>query len=292
MRRGPLYMMFATLAFTVMVALAKIAREELSALEVVCWRGTTSVVLTFWLAKRVGLTVRRPGLLCVRILLGFAAMASFFTAVKGLSLADMGILTKLQPILVALIAPLALGAGERGGWMLAVAVVLGFSGTAVLLGPELAIGSVYGLWALTATVLSAGAHIAVRALGKDHHPEVVVFWFQLGASMLAMLILLAQTGEVPLPPSWLWPHLLGCGVAATVGQVLMTKAYAADPAPMVAAASYVGPLWGVAADLLVFGVWPSVSVWIGGGLVVAAGVMLLSDRPDQEQESKSAQTRA
>jgi drug/metabolite transporter (DMT)-like permease len=269
-------MIFATLAFTVMVALVKVTREEMAALELVCWRGATSIVLTFLLARRGGFAVRRPVLMLSRILCGFGAMTCFFTAAKGLSLADLSLLTKLQPILVALLAPLVLGAGERGGWALAVALVLGVSGTVLLLTPELAVGSTFAWWALAGTVLSAGAHLSVRALSANHRPETVVFWFQVGGSLLAALLLLGTTGRIPVPPAHLWPHVLGVGAAATVGQVMMTRAYASDPAPLVAAASYVGPIWALVGDLLLFGVAPDWSVLVGGALLLTAGAILLT----------------
>lgn len=280
-RRGLVYMMLSTLAFTVMVALVKIAREQLTALEVLCWRGTTSVVLTFVLAARVGFGVRQPGLMFWRVALGFGAMFCYFTAAKGLTLADMAIVGKLQPIWVALLAPLMLGASERGGWLLAVSVVLGLLGTGVLLAPELTVGSKFGVYALAGTVLSAGAHIAVRALRTAHRPETIVFWFQLGAATLAAMLLWVTEGRVPLPPSELWPHLLGCGVAATAGQLLMTRAYAVAKAPLAAAASYVGPIWGIAGDLMIYGVWPDLSGWLGGALVVASGAVLFTTRGEE-----------
>jgi drug/metabolite transporter (DMT)-like permease len=145
----------------------------------------------------------------------------------------------------------------------------------VLLGPEFAIGSVFGLWAIGGSVLSAGAHLAVRALRTDHRPETIVFWFQLGGTVLAVALLLLTMGRVPLPPAHLWPHLLGCGVAATFGQILMTRAYALDTAPVVAAGGYVGPLWGVLGDVMVFGTGPGLPVWVGGALVLAAGALLV-----------------
>ena len=291
MRRGPLYMMLATLAFAVMLSLVKVARTELSAFEVVCWRGTTSVSLTFLLAMRGGFGVSRPGMLLARVLLGFGAVGCFFTAAKGLHLADMIVLTKLQPILVALLAPIVLGAGERGGWILGLAVALGLTGTVVLLGPDLAVGSVFGLWAVAGTGFSAGAHVALRAVGSENRPEAIVFWFQLGAVLLSVTVLVATKGGVPLPPAHLWPYLLGCGVATTLGQVLMTRAYSVDPAPLVAAASYVAPVWGVAGDLLLFGEWPSGYVLLGGSLVVVAGVLLLTDKTGAIREAERAQTR-
>jgi drug/metabolite transporter (DMT)-like permease len=158
-----------------------------------------------------------------------------------------------------------------------------------LLGPEFAVGSIFGLVAFAGAVFSAGAHVSVRALAADTRPETTVFWFQLGSLLLSIVLLVATTGSVPLPPNHLWPHLLGCGVAATLGQVLMTRAYAVDPAPLVAAASYVAPLWGVLGDLVLFAELPGLPVILGGTLVVAAGMLLLFGKQAPNGSVHSAQ---
>ena len=84
------------------------------------------------------------------------------------------------------------------------------AGTALLLGPALAVGNRYGLWALGATLLSSGAHLTVRALRKYASAPAIVFWFQLGAACLALTLLPAMLGTGPRwPPARLWPALVG-----------------------------------------------------------------------------------
>ena len=76
----------------------------------------------------------------------------------------------------------------------------------------------------------------------------------------------------------LWPYVLGIGVTATGGQLLMTQAYAEDRAAVVAAASYTTPLWGVIADLLIFDLIPGSLAIVGGVIIVAAGLVLIFAR--------------
>jgi drug/metabolite transporter (DMT)-like permease len=275
-RRGPAYMMLASLAFTIMVASVKYLRHELSALEVLLWRASLSVPLAAILARGRILAVKARPLLAARVVLGFGAMACFFTAAAGLSLSDMSFLNKLQPVVIVLLAPVLLGTHERVGRGIFWVVALGLAGTALLLGPALAVGNRYGLWALGATLLSSGAHLAVRALRKHASAPAIVFWFQLGAACLALALLPLMLGRGPhWPKAALWPALVVCGGSATLGQVLMTRAYAVEKAGIVSAASYVAPVWGVAGDVVLFGVWPSATAWLGGGLIVAAGLWLL-----------------
>ena len=124
---------------------------------------------------------------------------------------------------------------------------------------------------MASSVFSAGAHIALRGL-KDEHSGVVVFWLQIAVFSMALVLLVATKGAVKLPAMHLWPALAGVGLFATAGQILMTKAYAADAASRVAAVRFIGPVWGVAGDVLFFGGWPQAHVWFGGILVVSAGL--------------------
>jgi drug/metabolite transporter (DMT)-like permease len=276
-------MMLASLMFTAMIAAVKVARQELAVFEVIGWRAAFSIPLLFVFGRRHGLVVRRRRVLVLRSALGLGAMACFYEAAAHLALTDLTLIGKLQPLFVALLAPLALGAQERPRALVLVVVGLGLTGSTFIIGPELQVGSLVGLWALAAAVLSAAAHVAIRALGQSESPYALVLWFQVFTLIAALVVQTASGAGFSMPPSHLWPYLAGCGLAATVGQVAMTHAYARDRASTVAAASYVAPIFGVAGDLLVFGALPAARVWIGGALVVGAGLLLL-----RSQERKAA----
>ena len=273
MRRGPLLMIAATLALTCMSATVKVARAELDTLDIVVWRSLVAIPFSWWWARDASLRIERTGMLGIRIGLGFAAMLCFFTALKGLPLADTALITKLQPVLIALGAPLALGRKERSDPRLWGLLLAGLAGTVILVAPGALSGSVWGLWALASSVFSAGAHIALRGL-KNEHSGVVVFWLQVAVCIMAVALVMATKGGPTLPPVGLWPVLIGVGLFATAGQLLMTHAYAADAAGRVAAVRFVGPVWGIAGDVLLFGGWPAMHVWIGGCIVVGAGLLV------------------
>jgi drug/metabolite transporter (DMT)-like permease len=214
-------------------------------------------------------------------------MIAFFTAARGLTLADYNLIDKLQPVMIALLAPSVLGAQERSGGKLWVLLVLGLAGCAVLLAPELAMGSTLGLWALVGVALSSAAQLCLRALGPTDDARTVVFWFQAGVAILGVAALAATTGN-PLPrlPLGLLPWLVLMGICGTAGQILMTRAYAEERAAVVAAMSYTSPLWAVALDVLLFHTWPDAHALVGGALVIAAGVPLLLQRSPAAARAK------
>lgn len=279
LRRGPTLMALATITFTVMVGCLKVARQEMPAVELMAWRGAIGVPLAFAIARGTALGIANQRVLLLRIALGSGAMFSFFTAAKGLSLGDMALISRLQPILLAIGAPLVLGAAEKPGARVWVVMAAGLVGCAVLLAPDLAVGSVWGLWALLAATFSAGAHLCLRILGRTERPEAVVLWFQVGVTVVAAAALGAGLGTAGaaarVPPGHLWPWILGAGAAATIGQVLMTRAYRIERAAVVAAATYLTPLWGFAGDLVFFVTTPSWADLLGGGLIVAGGLWLV-----------------
>lgn len=273
-------MALAALAFTIMIAAVKVARAEMSSFELIAYRSVVSVPIAAVYCWRGGIfAVKTKKVFAVRTLLGFGAMVGYFTASKAIPLADLSLITKLQPILLAIAAPLIMGATERVGVVVWTALVLGLVGCGILIGPELSSGASYGAIALGATSMSAGAHLAVRHMGHTESPRAIVLWFQVALFPLALLGHALVFGGLPgLPP----PHLLGwvllSGVMATVGQVLMTNAYRFDRAAIVAAASYTAPIWAVGLDFAIFATTPSTNVWIGGALVVVAGFLVVRDK--------------
>ncbi len=280
--RGVVLMVAASLAFTAMVAFVRLARQELSTIEVMAVRGAVAAPLA-WAMARPGGSLALVGrrVFAARAALGFAAMYCFYTAAKGLTLADMTLITRTQPILLALLAPWVLGRSERPSSRIWLLLGLGVIGTAILIAPELEVGTSWGLWAVLATVFSAGAHLAVRKLGATDRPAVVVFWFQVVVAAGGFAILLGTIG-VHRPDPSLWGWIVGAGVSSTAGQWLLTSAYRAEKAAVVGAASYSGPLWGLLGDAIFFATLPGPRELIGGAIIVAAGLWLLL-APDRSE---------
>jgi drug/metabolite transporter (DMT)-like permease len=273
-------MVLATLSFTVMVALVKVARAELSTFEVVFWRTTVALPVAAVISWEPGFRVYNRRLMLARVVLGFTAMSSYYGASKGLPLAELTIISKLQPLLVAAAAPLLLGAGERPGPLIWGALALGLLGGLALIAPGLSGGGPalsWGLVALASAGFSAGAHTCLRGLGATENSRTLVFWFHLATLIFSGVLMLATSG-LTLPPVALWPVVAGVGLAATAGQLLMTRAYALDKAALVAGASYTSPLFAVGADVLFFSLTPGWNVAAGGALVVGAGLLLLWPR--------------
>ena len=281
-------MIAASGSFTVMIALVKLARAwDHGTAELMGWRSLLAIPVLLLVSQQW--RVRRPGLLAVRCLFGFGAMFCYYGATAGLGIGELSILTKLQPLLVALLAPLVLGDAERPSGSTWLALTLGLLGTAAIAWPstgdtDLRLAGVLG--GLGAAVFSTLAHTTLRAL-RDEPAEAIVFWFQLAIGAGACVAMLGQ-GERPVLPVTM-DHaavLGGIGISAMLGQLLMTRAYAADGAARVAAAGFVAPLMGFVADVVLFDAWPTWSSLVGMGLILAAGWVLLSGGGSESGRSR------
>ena len=279
---GPLLMFLAQVAFTVMVVFVKIAREELSTFEVALWRSVVAVPMLMVMYHNLSWKIRNTKLIFLRIVFGFGALCSFFAAAKGLYVADLSLISKIQPILVAVLAPILIGSTERVPPKLWGLMAIAMVGCVILLAPSLEVGSRYGIYAVMASIFSAHAHIFIRRLRREHS-GIIVLWFQTGTGILSLITCLSTLGTIPLPPSHLWLPLVGVGVMATLGQLLMTLAYKRSKAATVAIASYAGPLVAVGADVVAFSVFPTWNVYIGGSIVVFAGFLLLRQSQSDER---------
>lgn len=275
-------MALAALVFTLMVVAVKAARVSLSTVEVTAWRSLVAVPIVLALGRRQMFVIRRKGLLALRCVLGFAAVYCFVTAASGLSVADLSLLHKLQPVWVAVLAPVFLGGSERpssGVWL---ALSLGLFGSVLILQPGFEQPALLapGLWAVAGAFFSGLAHISLRALGHTEPTRGIVFWFQFSLLPFSVLMFFAESGTFHGVPDFrLLLALAAVGVTAVVGQLLVTRAYQLERAARTAAASYTGPLWAYLVDYFLFDVTPTAMGMLGGCLVLASGLYLVLQAP-------------
>lgn len=266
-------MSLAALSLGSMAALVKLTEARLPAQELVFWRAALSLplVVAIVATRRHRLMVSAKAALLRRSLAGFGAMLLFFYALGQLTLAEAQILMKLQPVWVSLLSPVLVN--ERPGSRVLGALAAAVMGAVLVLGPSLSLGvvSLGGLAALGASVLAAFAHIELRRLGSTEHPDVVVLGFT------ALLLLFSGLVSIPifeLPHSGDWPLLAGIALFAMAGQFLMTSAYKAARAALVATMGYASLPVAALLDWIVFDTLPTVWTIIGGMIILGAGLAL------------------
>ncbi|MFM7287019.1 MAG: DMT family transporter, partial [Cyanobium sp.] len=280
-----LAMVASALSFSLMGVCVKQVGSRIPAAEVVLVRALVSVVLSWLLVRRAGISPwgQRRGLLVLRGAIGSVALLCVYIALTELPLASATVLQYTYPTFTALLAWLVLG--EPIGRRVLLAVLVGWTGVLLVARPGQllgAAGSLAGattlagpavLIAVAGAFCTALAYVSVRSLARSEHPLVIVFYFPLVAVPLSLpLVLLNPVWPTPLELLW----LLGVGVFTQLGQVFLTSSLVALPAARAKAISYVqvafAGIWG----WLLFGELVDGWTVAGAALVLAATLISLS----------------
>jgi drug/metabolite transporter (DMT)-like permease len=236
-------MVWASLCFALMAALLKVASGRVSTAEIMLARSALPLpfLLVLLWRERLTLVPRNWRLVFLRSLFGTIAMALSFYAFGRLPLADAVLLQQAQPILVALVALIFLR--ETASPATLVSLAASIVGVGFILQPSLEVGNVAGVLMLLSSLSSAFAMVSIRRVSADDAPLVIVTGF----SVFTTLVTLPVAGASFVVPSLSdAAALAGVALFATLGQLLMTGAYAIESAAVVAAASYLSVVFSVA----------------------------------------------
>ena len=267
-KRAASYMALSAFGFSVMAMLVKLAARELPTGEIVLARAIVTLILSFWLVRRAGLSpwgTRRAGLM-FRGCLGFSGLAFYYLSLARLPLAEATTLQSLIPVITALLAWRLLG--EKVGWAGAFALACGLGGVLLVARPfSHASGDSIGVaCALAAAMSSVTAYVTVRELSKTEHPLVIVLYFPLVATPLAIPW---AASHLVAPSVTGWLLLAGIGIATQVGQVFLTKGLALERAGRASAMGYLQIVFAIGWQLAVFGDAPSPWMLAGASLIIA-----------------------
>jgi len=275
-------MMLSALAFSAMTMLVKLVGQRIPSQEIVFARALVSLVLSWSLLRRAGVSPWGHDRLWLWIRggLGFAGLSCVFAAVTHLPLAEATVLQYLHPAITALLAAFFLGEALTVRLMIATATSL--VGVVLVARPSVVFGadaaSLDPLWvavAIAGAAFSAAAYVVVRRLGQREDPLVIVFYFPL------------VTVPAALPTMWpdfVWPRgiewalLLGVGLATQIGQLALTRGLAVLPAARGTALSYLQVVFAVGWGWLVFSERPALLTIAGGALVILCSIWVARAR--------------
>lgn len=250
-----LLMLFGSLAFAAMAALTHAAGQRCDWQVVAFFRSFLVFVFVGIYARSRGtkLVLWRPAILWMRSGAGSLSLVCTFYALTRLHPGSVLTLTNMFPIWVALLAWPVLGEWPSGRvWL---AVLSAAAGVALVQQPELS-GNTLALWvAFGASLATAVAMLGLHHL-QDVAPGAVVVHF----SAVSMAFCVAAFFVFPHSPSAslaidsaALPLLLGVGLTASVGQLLLTRAFAAGEPAKVSVVGLSQVVFALALDVAWFG---------------------------------------
>lgn len=275
--RGVLYMAASAFAFSVMALLVKIASAHLPTGEIVLARAVVTLVLSYAMLRqaRVSPWGKSHGKLALRGLIGFCALGCYYASLARLPLADATTLQNTTPLVTALLAWWLLS--ERVGWATAFAIATGLAGVVMIAHPFGDGTDLAGLAvALGGATCSAIAYVTVRQLSRTEHALVIVFYFPLVATPLAVPWALADC-VWPSPVQWLL--LVAIGAVTQLAQVFMTLGLTLERAGRATSIGFLQVCFAMVWQLVAFGQMPALGTIAGAALIIAGTLAVSTSAP-------------
>lgn len=272
-----IWMLFSALSFATMGALAHALRKDVSWEVIALSRSVVVLMLSGMILSVSGVRFhfRRPWQLWLRSIAGSIGMLFIFYSLTRLPVAIVITLINLAPAWVAIASWFMVPeTRSKGTWL---AVGLGFLGVFFIQQPELVQGNRAVLAPLVASLLLAIVMMALhQAKNVDSRAVVLHFAITACAASFAVFAFSAwgTSLHVSLRPAALL-MLLATGIAATMGQLFLTVAFASGPPEKVSVVSLTQVGFAMFYDVFLWGHAFNLLSLIGIVLVVAPTAWLL-----------------
>lgn len=195
-----------------------------------------------------------------------------FYAIHRIGFRDAAFLYSFNAVWVAALNPFILRQHNTLlGWF---AIGLGLLGLYLLYQPEFGDSQFIGRSiALAAGACSGTAHMMIARAGRSNSALTVVFYLCF-VSTCVHLVWFYVDGFVWPSDAKSWILLIGSGLFASAGQILMTKAYQIAPAAFISAVSYATPVFNLLVGAVLFSLIPNSQGLLGAFIILIGGVAL------------------
>lgn len=204
---------------------------------------------------------------CLRAVAAVAGSVFSVIAFTMLSMAEAMALLFLMPAFVTILSVIFLK--EPVGWRRWSAVLVGFLGVLIVLRPGVQPFTMGHLAAILGALAGAVTIVILRALGPTEK-RISLYGAGLIGPIVASFLFAAPHLVMPTPHQWIF--VLGYGLLAAAGNILLQLASEQAPASQVAPAQYSQMLWAVALDALLFGIGIDLPMILGSIVIIGAGL--------------------
>ena len=270
---GILLMALSMFFFAAADTIAKFMTADYHAMQVVGIRqlGLLVGVLAYLSVKGLStLRTRRPGLQFLRGACATISATLFVTALGFIPLTDATSIAFAAPFFVTILGFLVLG--EPVGIRRWSAILVGFTGTLIIIRPGFDSFHPAYLLVVLAALLFAARQVISRVLGATE-PTVTTVAFT-AVTSVALLALVQPFVWRPVAPEHVWLFAL-YAAAAGLGEFLVIKALEIAQAVVVAPLQYTMIFWTTGFSFLVFGTLPDIVTYLGAAIIIASGLYTL-----------------
>lgn len=216
-------MLCSCLCFSVMATLVRHISESMEAFNIVFYRNLFALALMMPRVAKYGKAAFHTQKLPLHILRGFTGvigMLLFFSALSVVPITQAVSLSFTVPLFTTIAAIIFLN--EKVGWHRWAALIVGFSGTLIILRPGVGEFQIASLLVIAATITWALSNVVIKKLTATEYPQTMVFYMTLLMTPLSFPFALI---DFQIPSGDLWLYLLALGAVSNAAQLCLFKAY-------------------------------------------------------------------
>lgn len=219
------------------------------------------------LSLRTAFRSQRPLLQILRSLLIVGEMAVFAYSLRYLGIAEMHAIFSCFPLIITLLSVPLLG--EQVGWRRWMAILVGFSGTIIIIQPGSGVFSPYALLALVCAGMFAVYNLVTRKVSRQDRFETSLLYFGV-VGFVATLVVVPAFWEPLSADHLVW--LLLISTISIASHLMLIKALELAPAVILQPFNYFILVWAMIIGYLVYGEVLDAMTMAGAGLVVGSGI--------------------
>ena len=273
---GLFYMLISVTFFSLMDVLVKVT-DEYALGQILFFRSLFGLIPIFFLIPKGRLKnfykTQRIGLHFYRSFFGAIAMASIFTALRNLELAETVAMTFAGPIFVTLFGIFFLSEKVRlTRWS---AVIIGFIGVIFISRPGFETANIFYIFPIIFCLGFAAVCILIRKLTLcGESVWLIAFYFTLVSGLLGLATL--PFGGWVMPTKIDFILLILIGLFGSIANILLTFSYKFAEVSLTTPLKYLALVYAIAFGFFIFQEIPSSYTIFGAGLVVISSLIIFT----------------
>ena len=260
-------MIISGFSFVVMHSAAKFLSDQIHIFEITFLRcALVALVLTPMIFKegKSSLITKQPKFQIYRIITNSIAMLCFFYGLTLTTLAEVTALNLTVPIFTTLLAFLFLN--EKLKKHRLSALFIGFLGAIIVLRPDISI-NIGGVLILISALIWSVSLIFIKKLTETDSPVTISLYA--GVGMIPATFVAAYPYLI-MPNLYQFLIILFIAVTGTIAQTLLNSAFKRGQLAILLPFDYLKLIWSVLIGYTIFVESTTISLWIGGTLIVGA----------------------
>ena len=264
-------MIISGFSFVVMHSAAKFLSDQIHIFEITFLRcALVAVVLAPMIYKegKSSLITKQPKFQIYRIITNSIAMLCFFYGLTLTTLAEVTALNLTVPIFTTLLAYLFLN--EKLKKHRLSSLFIGFLGAIIVLRPDISI-NIGGILILISALIWSVSLIFIKKLTETDTPVTISLYAGVG---MVPATFIAAYPYLIMPNLYQFLIILFIAVTGTIAQTLLNSAFKRGQIAILLPFDYLKLIWSVLIGYTIFVESTSISLWIGGTLIVGASTYI------------------